>query len=88
MVHKKRQVKHESVQVYTERLYGLANDAFTKADRVAVELKLVEVVIDGVYHGNIYTIPYHGILPSHGNTISHSGHNICHTIIATHIKWQ
>ena len=25
-----KQVKHDSVQVYTERLYALANDVFTK----------------------------------------------------------
>ena len=37
MLHKARQVKHESVQVYAERLYSLANDAFTTVDKAVVE---------------------------------------------------
>ena len=37
MLCKARHVKHESVQVYTERLYALANDAFAKVDKAVVE---------------------------------------------------
>ena len=36
MLHKARQVKDESVQVYAERLYPLANDTFAKVDKVVV----------------------------------------------------
>ena len=39
-----------SVQVYAERLYALANDAFAKVDKAVVESQLVEFVIDGLYH--------------------------------------
>ena len=34
---KVRQTKSESVQVYAERLYALANDAFAKVDKHVVE---------------------------------------------------
>ena len=37
MLYKTRQVKKESVQFYTERLYALASDAFTKVDKALVE---------------------------------------------------
>ena len=50
MLHKARQVKNESVQVYAQRLYALANDAFTKVDKAVVELQLVAFFIDGLYH--------------------------------------
>ena len=50
MLHKARQVKHESVQIYIERLYAPAHDAFTKVDKVVVELQLMGFFIDGLYH--------------------------------------
>ena len=50
MLHKARQVKYESVQVYAERLYALANDAFAKADKAVVKSQLVGFFIDGLYH--------------------------------------
>ena len=34
---KARQVKYESVHIYAERQHALANDAFTKVDKAAVE---------------------------------------------------
>ena len=37
MLHNSRQVKHEPVQVYGEKLHALANDAFTKVDKAFVE---------------------------------------------------
>ena len=37
VLHKARQVKNESVQVYAERLYALANDAFIKVNKAVVE---------------------------------------------------
>ena len=37
ILHKARQVKNESVQVYVERLHVLANDAFAKVDKAVVE---------------------------------------------------
>ena len=40
MLHKARQFKYESVHACTERLYTLANDAFTKVDKGAVESQL------------------------------------------------
>ena len=33
MLHKARQTRSETVQVYAERLYALANDAFAKVDK-------------------------------------------------------
>ena len=50
MLCKARQVKHESVQVYAERLCDLVNDAFTKVDKAVVESQLVGFFIDGLYH--------------------------------------
>ena len=50
MLHKARQSKIETVQIYAERLYVLANDAFAKMDKVAVESRLVGFFIDGLYH--------------------------------------
>ena len=50
MLHKEMQVKHESVQVYAERLYALTNDAFTKVDKAIVELQLVRFFTDWLYH--------------------------------------
>ena len=50
MLHKAKHVKNESVQVCSERLYVLANDAFTKEDKVVVESQLVGFFIDGLYH--------------------------------------
>ena len=50
MVHKARQIKNESVQVYAERLHVLANDAFVKVDKAVVESQLVGFFIDGLYH--------------------------------------
>ena len=47
MLHKERQVKHESIKIYAERLNALINGAFTKA---LAELQLVGVFIDGLYH--------------------------------------
>ena len=41
MLHKARLVKKDSVQVYAERLYALANDAFAEVDKVFVESQLV-----------------------------------------------
>ena len=37
MLHEARQTKSESVHVYAERLYALANDAFAKVDKGVVE---------------------------------------------------
>ena len=50
MLHKARQVNHESVQVYGERLYALANGAFTKGDKAVVESQLVRFSLMGLYH--------------------------------------
>ena len=47
---KARQTKSETVQVYAERLYALANDAFTKVDKGVVESQLVGFFIDGLIH--------------------------------------
>ena len=41
MLHKVRQIKNGSVQVYTETLYALANDVFVKVDKAVVESQLV-----------------------------------------------
>ena len=49
MLHKLRQVKHESVQVYAERLYALANDVLTKVDNTVVESQLVGFFTYGLY---------------------------------------
>ena len=51
MLHKARQTKSETVQVYAERLYPLANDAFAKVDKGVVESQLVDFFIDGLFHG-------------------------------------
>ena len=50
MLRKARQTKHETVQVYAERLYTLAHDAFAKLDKTVVESQLVGFFIDGLYH--------------------------------------
>ena len=50
MLYNARQVKHESVQVYAERLYTLANDAFIKVDKAVLESQLVRFFINGLYH--------------------------------------
>ena len=49
MLHKSRQIKKESVQVYEERLYALANDEFVKVDKAVVGSQLVGFFIDGLY---------------------------------------
>ena len=55
MLHKARQVKNESVQVYTGRLYALANVAFPEIDNAIVESQLVGISIDGLYHDFLHT---------------------------------
>ena len=50
MLHKARQTKSETVQVYAERLNALANDAFAKVDKGVVESQLVGFFIDGLFH--------------------------------------
>ena len=50
VLHKERQTKSETVQVYAERLYALANDVFSTVDKDAVESKLVGFFIDGLFH--------------------------------------
>ena len=44
-----RQVKNKSVEVYAERLYAVAKDAFAKVDKAVVESQLVGFFIDGLY---------------------------------------
>ena len=44
MLCKARQSKNEIVQIYAERLYALANDAFAKVDKV-VESRLVSLLM-------------------------------------------
>ena len=53
MLHKVRQVNHKSVQVYTERLYALANDAVMKKDKALVESQLEGLFNGGLYHDNL-----------------------------------
>ena len=36
--------------VYAEWLYALANDAFGKVDKAVVELQLIGLFIEGLYH--------------------------------------
>ena len=43
MLHNARQVKDESREVYSERMYALANDAFAKVDKAIVESQLVGI---------------------------------------------
>ena len=50
MLCKARQTKSETVQVYAERLYALANDAFAKVDKGVVESQLVGFFNDGLFH--------------------------------------
>ena len=50
MLHKVRQRKCETVQVYAERLYALANDAFANVHKDAVESQLVVFLIDSLFH--------------------------------------
>ena len=50
MLHKTQQNKTETFQVYTERLYALAQDAFEKTDKALVESQLIGFFIDGLYY--------------------------------------
>ena len=50
MLCKARQVKHESVQVYAERLYALANDSFAKVGKAVGESLLVGFFIHLLYY--------------------------------------
>ena len=50
MLCKACQTKSETVQVYVERLYALANDTFAKVDKSVVESQLVSFFIDGLFH--------------------------------------
>ena len=50
MLHKARQTKSDTVQVYAERLYALGNDAFAKIEKGVVESQLVGFFIDGLFH--------------------------------------
>ena len=50
MLHKARQTKNETVQVYVQKLYALANDAFAKVDKGVVESQLVGFFIDDLFH--------------------------------------
>ena len=50
MLHMARQMKNETVQVYDERLYALANDPFAKVDKGVVESQLVGFFIHGLFH--------------------------------------
>ena len=50
MLHKARQTKGKTVQVYAEMLYALANDAFTKVDKGVVESQIVGFFIDGLVY--------------------------------------
>ena len=50
MLHKARQTKSETVQVYAERLYTLPNDAFAKVYKGVVESQLAGSFIDGLFH--------------------------------------
>ena len=43
-------MKSETVQVYSEKLYALANDAFATVDKGVVESQLVGFFIDGLFH--------------------------------------
>ena len=45
-----RQTKIETVQIYAERLYALAINAFAKADKGIVESQLVGFFIEGLFH--------------------------------------
>ena len=53
MLGKARQTKSKTVQVYVERLYALANDAFAKVDKGVIESQLVGFFIDGLFHDNL-----------------------------------
>ena len=50
ILHKARQTKIKTVQVYAERWYTLSNDAFAKVDKGVVESQLVGFFIDGLFH--------------------------------------
>ena len=54
MLHKARQTKHETGQVYAEQLYTLAHDTFAKLDKTVVESQLVDFFIDGLYHDYLH----------------------------------
>ena len=56
MLHKARQTKSETVQVYAERLFALANDAFAKVHKGVVESQLVGFFIDGFNFSSCCTI--------------------------------
>ena len=45
MLCKPRQSKNETVQIYAERLYALANDAFAKMDKAVIESQLVSLLM-------------------------------------------
>ena len=50
MLCKARQSKNETIQIYAEKLYASANNAFAKMDKVIVESQCVGFFIDGLYH--------------------------------------
>ena len=50
MLHKVQQHKTETVQVYAERLYALAQDAFENTNKVLVASQLIGFFIDGLYY--------------------------------------
>ena len=50
MLHKGQWHKTETVQVYAERLYALAQDAFEKTDKALIESQLIGFFIDGFYY--------------------------------------
>ena len=50
MLCKARQTKSETVKVYADRLYTLANDAFAKVNKGVVESQLVGFFIDDLFH--------------------------------------
>ena len=54
MLHKAQQHKTETVQVYAERLYTLAQDAFEKTDKTLVKSQLTGFCINGLYYGFLY----------------------------------
>ena len=48
MLHKARQIRNESVQIYSEMFYALANGTFVKVDKAVIESQLVGFFIDGL----------------------------------------
>ena len=49
MLCKARQHKTETVQVFAERLYALAQDAFEKTNKALIESQLLGFFTDGLY---------------------------------------